>query len=476
MPDDATDLIVGDAAVDALEEGRRGAPRTRKPRWKRKDAPPLTHCENCGTQLTGEWCAQCGQHAIDYRRSVWRVFVDALDSFLNWDAKFLTSVGVLLTKPWKLTNDFNAGRRVRYLHPLRLYLLGSIAFFLMFKLVNLQGDLPVQLDPKDRAEIAAALGKFIGPESSLTPDQQAKVESLRTRLTQGEGPVPEQEKDDVQEIVRAALKAEMKHKFGAEERQRLRQALRAIPEIPKADDIKAQVQAQVDAALAQQRAAEAAKGGVSPPAPPAVVPPLPDLSNLVSPPPAAENVPVPSPAASAAKARRGPGGFQFEVDQDGKPKPPFEAWLENRIKSKVGEDGSKGKLFLQTLVNNIPTMMLCCIPLFALVLKLLYVRKRRYYVEHLVYALHIHTFVYVGVTVVVLLAMALAQWSDTARALFSFAAGFAMFLLVFLSIRYVYREGWFSTVVKFIVGAVIYTVVLVFAVAATAFITLLLPE
>ena len=120
MPDDATDLIVGDAAVDAVEEGRRGAPPNRRRRWKRKQAPPLTHCENCGAALTGEWCGQCGQHAIDYRRSLWRVFVDALDSFLNWDAKFLTSVGVLLTKPWKLTNDFNAGRRVRYLHPLRL--------------------------------------------------------------------------------------------------------------------------------------------------------------------------------------------------------------------------------------------------------------------------------------------------------------------------------------------------------------------
>jgi hypothetical protein len=472
MPDDATDLIVGDAAVDALEEGRRGAPRSRKRRWRRKDAPPLTHCENCGTTLAGEWCAQCGQHAVDYRRSLWRVFVDALDSFLNWDAKFLTSVGVLLTKPWKLTNDFNAGRRVRYLHPLRLYLLGSIAFFLMFKLVNLQGDLPVHLDEKDRAQIAAALGKMVGPESSLTPDQQAKVESLRSRLVQGDGPVPEQEKDEVQEIVRAALKTEMKNKFGAEERQRLRQALRAIPEIPKADDIKAQVQAQVDAALAQQRAGDAASG-VPPPAVPGVVPPLPDLSNLVSPAPAPDNAVSPPPPPTPAKRRP---GFHFDDGDDNRPKDRFEVWLENRIKSKVGEDGSKGKLFLQTLVNNIPTMMLCCIPLFALVLKLLYIRKRRYYVEHLVYALHIHTFVYIGVTVVVLLAMALAQWSDTARALFSIAAGLAMFVLVFLSIRHVYRESWFFTVLKFGLGAFTYIVVLVFAVTATAFITLLLPE
>jgi hypothetical protein len=59
------------------------------------------------------------------------VALDALDSFLNWDTKFLNSVGVLLLRPWRLTNDFNAGRRVRYVHPLRLYLLASIAFFLL---------------------------------------------------------------------------------------------------------------------------------------------------------------------------------------------------------------------------------------------------------------------------------------------------------------------------------------------------------
>ena len=57
--------------------------------------------------------------------------------------------------------------------------------------------------------------------------------------------------------------------------------------------------------------------------------------------------------------------------------------MEKRIKDKVGEDGTKGRLFLDTLRSNIPAMMLCCIPLFAFVLKILYIRKRRFYVEHL---------------------------------------------------------------------------------------------
>src|SRR4030081_1888418 len=108
MSDESTQFILGDSAVDATEEGRRGLRRRRK---QRKGDRVLTQCENCGAALAGEYCGKCGQHAIDYRRSLWRVLIDAADSFLNWDTKFLSSVWVLITRPWKLTNDFNAGRR-----------------------------------------------------------------------------------------------------------------------------------------------------------------------------------------------------------------------------------------------------------------------------------------------------------------------------------------------------------------------------
>src|SRR3954462_5178932 len=152
MADETTDFILGDAAADALGQGRRGRNFLGRRRKPRSAAPRLTHCENCGTALSGEFCSQCGQHAIDYRRSLWRVLIDAADSFLNWDTKFLSSIGVLLTKPWRLTNDFNAGRRARYVHPLRLYLLASIAFFLMLRFVHLDGDSVVQFTTEDRTQ------------------------------------------------------------------------------------------------------------------------------------------------------------------------------------------------------------------------------------------------------------------------------------------------------------------------------------
>ena len=121
-------------------------------------------------------------------------------------------------------------------------------------------------------------------------------------------------------------------------------------------------------------------------------------------------------------------------------------------------------------------MMLCCIPLFAFVLKVLYIRKGRFYVEHLVYALHIHTFLYVAVVITALAAMGANR---TLPALSGWIIGLmacAIFVQIFLSVRRVYGQGWFFTVLKFVFGGLVYLVILVFAVAATAFVTLLLPN
>jgi hypothetical protein len=52
----------------------------------------------------------------------------------------------------------------------------------------------------------------------------------------------------------------------------------------------------------------------------------------------------------------------------------------------------------------------------------------------------------------------------------------AAFVQIFLSIRRVYRQGWFMSMFKFLVGGMVYFCILVFAVMTTAFVTLLLPS
>jgi Protein of unknown function (DUF3667) len=385
VADEVTKLILGDTAISAIEQA---PPRRRRFFGRRKkQRPPLTQCENCGAPLSGPYCGQCGQPAIDYRRSFGNVLVDVLNEFLNWDSKFFATIALLIAKPWRLTNEFLAGHRVRYVHPLRLYLLASILFFFAvnYGARGLKFE-PGKLSPGDRAELEADLKR-----GNLSPEAREKVDAF------------------------------------------LRESS-------------------------------------PPPAP----------SPLTTAPSASTIAPSPPPAPGTDKQRREYGKVgerPFVVfDSDKKSSTPFERWIEGRAKEKMGEHGTKMGLFITTLFSNLPYMMLCCIPLFAFVLKVLYIRRHVFYIDHLIYALHIHTFAYTGIMLIVLATIGLN------RVIPGSIAGWIIALLwitlvvqIFLSIRRVYRQGWFISIFKFFFGGFVYLMVLVFALAITFFATLVLP-
>ena len=163
-------------------------------------------------------------------------------------------------------------------------------------------------------------------------------------------------------------------------------------------------------------------------------------------------------------------------DSEEKTSTPFERWIEARAKEKMGEHGTKMGYFIATLFSNLPYMMLCCIPLFALVLKVLYIRRRLFYIDHLIYALHIHTFFYTAIMLIALATIGLNRFAPGAVAGWLIAFLWIAFVTqIFLSIRYVYRQGWFFTVFKFLFGGFVYLMVLVIALAITFFATLVWP-
>src|SRR6476661_2230205 len=318
MADEPAKIILGDTAITAIER----TPGRRSSRRKKHQHRHLTHCENCGAPLTGHYCGQCGQAAVDYRRSFRYVIADVLDSFLNWDSKFFTTIALLIVKPWRLTNEFLAGKRVRYVNPLRLYLLASILFFFAvnYGAKGLRVDAS-KLGQKDRTELEAEL-----KNEDLPPAAREKL-----------------------------------------------QALLREPET------------------------QASPTNVSP------SPPV-----TASPPPQSNH---------EQKEEYGKiGDRPFVLFDQGKSTTPFERWIEARAKEKMGEKGTKMGLFIATLFSNLPYMMLCCIPLFALVLKVLYIRRRIFYIDHLIYALHIHTFLYAGIMLIVLATIGLNRFAPGAVA------------------------------------------------------------
>src|SRR5580698_10261012 len=88
-----------------------------------------SNCQNCGAPLHGPYCAACGQHDVDYHRSLGPILEDSLEGMLHFDGKFFRTVRLLFTKPGFLTKEFIAGRRVSYTQPLRLYIFASLLYF-----------------------------------------------------------------------------------------------------------------------------------------------------------------------------------------------------------------------------------------------------------------------------------------------------------------------------------------------------------
>ncbi len=115
------------------------------PRRKTKTPRPRPdHCLNCGAATEGNFCAYCGQENKDHTVALKPLLHDLLAETISWDSKLLRTVVPLLGRPGFLTNEYNAGRRVPYLSPLKMYLTVSVLFFLLLAWKNpLAGNLKI---------------------------------------------------------------------------------------------------------------------------------------------------------------------------------------------------------------------------------------------------------------------------------------------------------------------------------------------
>jgi hypothetical protein len=88
-------------------------------------------CLNCGTNVQLDYCPECGQRAIEPDPTLREFLRELAEEFLHWDGKLLTTFRLLITRPGELTLEYLAGRRVRYISPLRVYLTCSVLYFFL---------------------------------------------------------------------------------------------------------------------------------------------------------------------------------------------------------------------------------------------------------------------------------------------------------------------------------------------------------
>jgi hypothetical protein len=117
-----------------------------------------------------------------------------------------------------------------------------------------------------------------------------------------------------------------------------------------------------------------------------------------------------------------------------------------------------GQRFAQELGDNIPKMMFVFLPLIAFVSYLLHAFSGRYYVEHLLFFVHFHAFVYLAFII-----QGLLSWGGEWLAAISFVAGLLVLVLVFYfpiylykAMRLVFGQRRWLAIPKFVVLSIAY--------------------
>ncbi|HTL14082.1 MAG TPA: DUF3667 domain-containing protein [Thermomonas sp.] len=177
-------------------------------------------------------------------------------------------------------------------------------------------------------------------------------------------------------------------------------------------------------------------------------------------------------------------GFSVNGKRWDAEKNPIDTWLPGFVDRWLNAQVARGNgniarlkqdpaAFKNAVLGAVPTTLFVLVPVFALMLKLAYLFKRRLYMEHVVIALHSHAFMSLDLLLVLLarlLQQALAPGDGALHALFGWAEGLLLaWMPVYLLLmqKRVYAQGWPMTLLKYAVLGTCYLVLLSLAVAVS---------
>ncbi len=387
-------------------------PPSPRPEVPRSPAPSERRCANCGEPLAGPYCACCGQRDEPLRQPIQHILHEAFVEFFGVDGRLWNSLWLLLFRPGHLTKSYLDGHRVRHLRPLRLYLLASLLFFFLLSMIDPVGRLGFGREetPADTTLPAGQFRTILSERLNANAEHLARqvalmdslthafhTDSLRTALAQ---------RPDTQRATSSALKVlqanwHNKRRSMVRQRQRLEHEMRQTRWL---------------------------------------------LDQLATAP--ADSLLHPVDLERAAALRFGDPGHDAINAKLNLPDwlPQSEAVRQMRSARTGAEMRAALVAFARDVLRRLPSMMFLMLPLFALLLKLLYLRRGWYYSDHLVFALHTHAFAFLTFTLMVLL-----TWTGGETAWTSIANGLLLLgtpVYFFLAMRRVYEQGWIKTAAK----------------------------
>jgi hypothetical protein len=381
---------------------------TMPPRAPAPVQPSGRRCENCGAPLYGEHCYACGQPVKGLVRQFSSIAGDFLDTVFNIDSRVLRTIGPLLTRPGYLSLEYFAGRRVRYVTPMRLFLfLSLVAFFAIQASINVEEDTsdgdnaPLQVKVGDNAIERATT---VAEVEKIAAEATAKLDEARKEVAgvPGAGVGMQVAQQQIQEQAKRQI-------AWLREAERARKLGKPVPERPESKDRKLNFNWNDK--------------------------PWDPKTNPI------DFAWLPAPATAALNRRMA------------------------HAREVLGRSNSE-KPFVDALFNVLPQTLIVLMPIFALMLKVAYWFKRRLYMEHLIVALHSHSFISLALLLVLgfkWLQDWLAPNGGGLNALLGWGIALtSIWIPVYLLLmqKRVYGQGWIMTLLKFFVLGVCYSVLL----------------
>ncbi len=356
-----------------------------------KNSRKLDKCLNCGKELSesDNFCSNCGQENKDQKVSIFKFVQDFISNYINFEAVFFQTLPAFIFYPGKLTNVFNEGKRRKYIHPIRLYLISSLFYFFVAALAI----------PEDFVDRIMS--------GSLTPEQ----------VNQNTGGIVKfnlEAKKTLDSLDKSGNLEELKNLgLNLDSTQMNIQDIEGLEKI-------------IEDTISRGRK---------------------DWMEIRK---------------MAVDLEVSDSAFDTAIS-----KTSFD------ILSRLGSEQRRkfianSGLFISSAIQNLPIMMFFLIPVFAFLLWILYLRSGKFYVEHLIHGLHLHSFAYVIYGLGTL-------WMFETELVIPL-----VFLLCFiwvttytyLSLMNVSKQGWFITLVKLWTLGIFYLVVLSLAVTLELYISL----
>jgi hypothetical protein len=146
--------------------------------------------------------------------------------------------------------------------------------------------------------------------------------------------------------------------------------------------------------------------------------------------------------------------------------PPLSRAAESRIREFAVFGQIEGtRRLIRAVLAQMPTAVFLLLPVYAFLLWLFFRKQRRYYVEHFVFALHLHSFAFLAMLPTLMLDVPfLPKWSQSIEDVLSPIILLAILVYIFIALKRVYRQRKLVISAKFLFLSISYFVILGFGI------------